>query len=207
MANPPHFPTIPLAEHFGHDINHNTPPVMEIRTGSLTVQYHSYPSRCSRWRHIRGDTGHLAISCGSGFLSSYFSVCQVTMKDIRYNGTALPSDNMHHHEKNLFRMITIILALFIRLLSVLFHIPVPTVPVFIRSCILRHPHQRPADRAAQSCPVHTKRGKRGTLQKCRHRPPLRHSTDLLDIEITETSVINDNPGMWISCVKMSKPPC
>lgn len=26
MANPPHFPTIPLAEHFGHDINHNTPP-------------------------------------------------------------------------------------------------------------------------------------------------------------------------------------
>ncbi len=122
---------------------------MEIRTGSLPVRYHSHPSRCSRWRHIRGDTGYLAISCDSGFLSSYFSVCQVTMKNIRYNGTALPSDNMHHHGKKLFRMITIILTLFVRLLSVLFHIPVSTVPVFIRPCILRHPHQRPADRAAR----------------------------------------------------------
>ena len=100
MANPPHFSTIPLAEHIDHDIGHDT-------ACHGDQNQNRYPSGTMHTRHDVADDDASAevpdvsrSRAAAVFPASCFSAHPAATAYNRYNGTAPPSGGHHRGKRH-----------------------------------------------------------------------------------------------------------
>lgn len=147
MANPPHFSTIPLAEHIDHDIGHDTAchgdqnQIVTRPVPCIPVTMWQMTTHPRRYRTFRDPVRQRF---------SPHHVFPHTRRQRRITGITV----LHRPVAGItagnamFRTPVVMPALFVRFLPVLFRMPVFTMPFFLRPGMCRHPHERPDRQAA-----------------------------------------------------------